>query len=72
MATIRSARKAREPTDAEVNAVIDLYPDGAPVQAIADVLGVKRSRADQIVAIALGKALATAKARGLIAANFFD
>ena len=39
---IRSARKARDPTDAEVNAVIDLYPDGAPVQAIADVLGVKR------------------------------
>ena len=69
---VRSARKAREPTDVEVNAVIDLYPDGAPVQTIADLIGVTRTRADQIVAIALTKALALARSRGLIGADCFD
>ena len=69
---VRSARKARDPTDEEVDAVVAQYPDGAPLPVIAGLLGTTDERARQILAIALGKALATAKARGLIAANFFD
>jgi hypothetical protein len=69
---IRSARKARDPTDAEVNAVIDLYPDGAPFPVIADLLGTTDERVRQILSIALSKAFSIAKARGLVSADCFD
>lgn len=72
MALIRPARKARDPTDAEVNAVVALYPDGAPLPVIATALDVSPARADQVVAEALAKAFAIARSRGLIAADFFD
>lgn len=67
---IRPARKAREPTDAEVQAIIDLYPDGAPLQVIGDVLGVTRSRADQIVQKAIASALRAFRLRGLYGAAY--
>ena len=57
MTLIRPARTARDPSDAEVNAVVDLYPDGAPLPVIAEVLGTSHERARQIVAMALDKAL---------------
>ena len=57
MTLIRPARTARDPSDAEVNAVVDLYPDGAPLPVIAKVLGTSHERARQIVAMALDKAL---------------
>jgi hypothetical protein len=67
---IRPARKAREPTDAEVQAIIDLYPDGAPLQVIGDVLGVTRSRADQIVKNAIASALRIFRQRNLHGAAY--
>ena len=57
MTRIRPARTARDPTDAEVDAVVDLYPDGAPLPVIAEVLGIHPERARQIVANSLAKAL---------------
>jgi hypothetical protein len=67
---IRPARKAREPTDAEVNAIVDLYPDGAPLAVIGDVLGVKRQRADQIVNNAMASALRIFRQRNLHGAAY--
>jgi hypothetical protein len=63
LTVIQPARKARDPTDAEVNAVIELYPDGAPLPVIADLLGTSHERARQIVANSLAKALMIFKAR---------
>ena len=57
MTLIRSARTARDPSDAEVNAVVERFPDGAPLPVIAEVLGTSHERARQIVAMALDKAL---------------
>lgn len=65
-------RRGREPSDAEVNAIVALYPDGAPLPVIATALDVTATRADQVVAEALTKALALAKSRGLIGADCFD
>lgn len=70
MTLIRPARKARDPTDAEVNAVVEMYPDGAPLQVIGDVLGVTRARADQIVRKALASALQRFNERNLRGAWF--
>ena len=50
-------RRGREPSAAEVNAVVERFPDGAPLQVIAEVLGTSHERARQIVAMALDKAL---------------
>ena len=70
---VRSARKAREPTDAEVDAVVAQYPDGAPFPVIAAVLGTTDERARQIFFIALAKVRAAATARGLMTvADFLD
>jgi hypothetical protein len=65
-------RRGREPTDAEVDAVVALYPDGAPGPVIAEALDVTAQRAEQIINEALTKALAIATARGLIGADCFD
>jgi len=73
LAVVRSARKARDPTDEEVAAVVDLYPDGAPFPVIAAVLGTTDERARQIFFIALAKVRAAATARGLMkVADFID
>ena len=70
---IRSARKARDPTDAEVNAVVAQYPGGAPFPVIAAVLGTTDERARQIFFIAIAKVRAAATARGLMTvADFLD
>jgi hypothetical protein len=53
-----------------VQAIIDLYPDGAPLQVIGDVLGVTRSRADQIVQKAIASALRAFRLRGLYGAAY--
>ncbi len=63
MTLIRPARKAREPTDAEVDAIVDLYPDGAPLPVIAELLGTTDERARQIVSMSLDNALRIFKAR---------
>jgi hypothetical protein len=50
-----------------------LYPDGAPLPVIAELLGTTDERARQIFFIALAKALSIAKARGLMTvADFLD
>ena len=65
-------RRGREPTDAEVAAIVRRYPDGASGPVIAEALDVSSQRAEQIINEALTKALAIATARGLIGADCFD
>ena len=65
-------RRGREPSAAEVNTIVGLYPDGAPGPVIAEALDVTAQRAEQIINEALAKALAIATARGLIGADCFD
>lgn len=66
-----AVQKAREPTDAEVDAVVNQYPDGAPTDVIAAVLGVTRQRAEQIIAEATNAALSLFRRCGLKADDVF-
>lgn len=55
----------KDVSDAAVEAVIDAYPDGAPLEAIGQAMGLTRTRVAQILAGAMTKALRVAQRRGL-------
>jgi DNA-directed RNA polymerase specialized sigma24 family protein len=54
-----------EPTDAEVNALIEQHPAGCTYEEIGDVLGVTKMRAQQIVNDAILKMLRAFRRRGV-------
>ena len=54
-----------EPTDAEVEALIEANPNGCTFEVIADALGVTKMRAKQIVDSAIQKVLRRLNGRGI-------
>ena len=54
-----------EPSDAEVEAIIERHPSGCTLDQIAAVLGVTRARAQQIVQEAISKVVRHCAARGI-------
>lgn len=58
-----------EPTDAEVEALIEQNPNGCTLDQIAEVLGVTRQRAYQLVGEAVAKVLRRLNGRGIRSLN---
>lgn len=58
-----------EPTDAEVEALIDQHPQGCTFEEIGEALGVTKVRAQQIVNMAVAKVLRALRNRNIYRAD---
>lgn len=58
-------RKQWEPSDAWVDEFVDHHPGGATLEAIGDALGLSRQRVNQVVELALAKAIRALSRRGI-------
>lgn len=58
-----------EPSDAEVEALIEQHPSGCTYEQIGDVLGVTKVRAQQIVNAAVAKVLRALRNRNIYRAD---
>ena len=55
-----------DPTDAEINELLDRFPDGMSNEMIATMLGVSKQRVGQILTSAMCKIVAAMRQRGLV------